>query len=544
MAEKKLNCWEYHNCGRGPGGKKISTLGLCPAAYDESYNGINSGVNGGRICWAVAGTLCGGKTRGTFAEKRNSCLNCDFFTLVRKEEGDPNKQNKFLKYIVDTQGNPFISGLTHRHVVAGERFITQGEPGDTAYIIQKGTCLVIVEKDGNLHPVNHYGKGDIVGGIGLLTGEPRIAHVEAETDMDLWVLNKKQFDHISAKDPALMSFLTELVADRFDSKRPTAYRRIGKYLTTDIIGRGGYSIVYKGVHAGLNLPVAIKMLRYDMALDQDFMNGFYGEAKTIAGMEHENIVRIYDIEERYKTLFIIMELITGESLRDLIDQLKTLSPRLTVKFLLQICAGLAYAHKHGIVHRDINPSNIIIKRYDRLKIIDFGLTCVIGTEDFHSQGTLFYKSPEQIEGDPVGPYTDIYALGITTYEMLTGRRPFPENNLWELRNIHLKDDIPDPAEIVSDIPEDLRKFIMKAGRCDPSRRYRDISQALDDLHNLAEEYGLLHQRSSNKQKQKMTNICLMYNADRQIELNKLIEEFSNQAQKIGAALKVAAFYDI
>ena len=128
--------------------------------------------------------------------------------------------------------------------------------------------------------------------------------------------------------------------------------------------------------------------------------------------------------------------------------------------------------------------------------------------------------------------------------MLTGRRPFPENNLCELRNIHLKDDIPDPAEIVPDIPEDLRKFIMKAGRCDPSCRYRDISQALDDLHNLAEEYGLLHQRSSNKQKQKMTNICLMYNADRQIELNKLIEEFSNQAQKIGAALKVAAFYDI
>jgi len=178
-----------------------------------------------------------------------------------------------------------------------------------------------------------------------------------------------------------------------------------------------------------------------------------------------------------------------------------------------------------------------------LKIIDFGLTCAIGAEDFNSLGTLFYKSPEQIKGDPVGPYTDIYALGITTYEMVTGRRPFPEKNLWELRNIHLKDDLPDPVKIVPDLPEGLRKFILKAGRCDPSRRYQDISQALDDLHNLAEEYGLLHKRSSSH-KQKMTNICLMYNADLQIELNKLIEELGTRVQKIGATLKVAHFHDV
>ncbi len=544
MAKKKQNCWEYHNCGREPGGRKVSELGLCPAAGDNSYSGINSGINGGRFCWAVAGTLCGGKVRGSFAEKRTSCITCDFFKMIREEEGNSNKQSKFLKYTFGDQEKPFISGMSYKHVKAGERFITQGEVGEAAYIIQKGTCLVIVEKDDELHPVNHYGKGDIVGGVGLLTGEPRIAHVEAETDMELWVLNKEQFDHISEKDPDLLSFLTELVADRFDSKRPTAYRKIGKYLTTDIIGRGGYSIVYKGVHSALNLPVAIKMLRHNMALDQDFLRGFYEEANTIAGLDHENIVRIYDIEERYKTVFIIMELIEGESLKDLLNHLKIISPRLTITFLLQICSGLDYAHQRGIVHRDINPTNIMVKkRYDRLKIIDFGLTCAIGTEDYNSLGTLFYRAPEQIKGDPVGPYTDIYALGITAYEMATGRRPFPEENLWKLRNIHLKDDIPDPVKVVPDIPEGLRRFILKAGRCDPSRRYQNVNQALDDLHNLAEKYGLLHKRLS-LNRQKMTNLCLVYNEDRQLELNKLMEDFSVRAQKIGVTLKVADFYDL
>ena len=162
---------------------------------------------------------------------------------------------------------------------------------DTAYIIQRGSCLVIVEKDGELHPVDHYGEGDIIGGLGILTGEPRRAHVEAETDMDLWVMTKDQFDEIAEKDPDLLDFITELVADRLDSRRPTAYRTIGKYVATDIIGRGAFSIVYKGMHTGLNMPVVIKMMRHDMALYPDFLDSFHNEAKTIAGLSHDHIVK-------------------------------------------------------------------------------------------------------------------------------------------------------------------------------------------------------------------------------------------------------------
>ncbi len=308
MKIKRQNCWEYRNCGREPGGKEADDFGICPAASDNSYNGINGGKNGGRICWAVSGTLCEGKTQGSYVDKRADCMTCPFFKLVRKDEGRKKLNGKFLKFITHEDRHSAFSKMTHRLIRAGERFVTQGEIENKAYIIQSGTCLVIVEKNGKLHPVDHYGEGDIVGGVGLLTGEPRIAHVEAETDVEVWVLEKSQFDDIAAKDHEVRTFLTEVISNRFDSRRPTAYRTIGKYVATDIIGRGGYSIVYKGLHKTLNMPVAIKMMRHDMAMDSDFLSRFHHEAKTIAGLNHPNIIKIYDIEERYQTVFIIMEL--------------------------------------------------------------------------------------------------------------------------------------------------------------------------------------------------------------------------------------------
>ena len=385
-------------CGREQGGKNIAEYGVCPAAADQSFDGINSGECGGRICWAVAGTFCGGNPQGSFVDKRSSCLNCDFYQKIQDEEGMANRQTKFLQFLFQEKRSPFFDKMTYRHVKAGERFVVQDLVEEKAYIIQRGSCLVIVEKDGELHPVDHYGEGDIVGGLGILTGEPRRAHVEAETDMDLWVMTKNQFDEIAEKDPALLDFITELVADRLDSRRPTAYRIIGKYVATDIIGRGAFSIVYKGRHTGLNMPVVIKMMRHDMALYPDFLDSFHNEAKTIAGLSHDHIVRVYDFEERYRTLFIIMEYLKGNSLKDMICHLRAVPPQLTANFLIQICSALAYAHRRGIIHRDINPSNIIVQPDDQIKILDFGLACPAGTKDFSNTGTAYYMAPEQIDG--------------------------------------------------------------------------------------------------------------------------------------------------
>ena len=478
VAEKKLNCWEVTLCGREPEGTSIEPAGVCPAAADISFDGINSGVCGGRICWAVAGTFCGGCIQGSFAEKRASCLECDFYRMVQEEEGMANLHTKFLQFITQDGSSAFIDRLRFIHVKAGRRFVVQGEVEHTAYIIQRGSCLVVVEKDGALHPVDHYGEGDIIGGLGILTGEPRRAHVEAETDMDLWVITKEQFNEISSQDPDLLSFITELVADRLDSRRPTAYRTIGKYVATDIIGRGAFSIVYKGKNKQQGKPVVIKMMRHDMALYPDFLEKFRNEAKIIAGLNHDHIIKVYDFDERYRTLFIIMEFVPGGSLKDMISRPKPLPANRVVHFLSQILSALDYAHQRGIIHRDVNPSNIIVQPNDQVKILDFGLACSIGTKDFANTGTAHYMAPEQITGDPVDPRTDIYALGIMAYEMVVGQRPFPEKSCQELLDMHLSCDVPDPKQIVPGLTDTLGVFIRRAGRRDPAQRYPNARQAL------------------------------------------------------------------
>lgn len=542
MTSDRQNCWEYMKCGRQPEGDKVAELGICPAASDTSYAGIYSGKCGGRICWAVAGTFCGGRAQGSFADKRGTCLNCDFYKLVQQEEGMENNDTKFLQFIARKDRSPFFEKMTYRHVKAGERFVVQGKVENTAFIIKRGSCLVIVEKDGELHPVDHYGQGDIVGGLGILTGEPRRAHVEAETDMDLWVLTKAQFDEITVKDPSLMHFITELVADRLDSRRPTAYRTIGKYVATDIIGKGAFSLVYKGEHKDLGMPVVIKMMRHNMALYPEFMKSFRDEAKTIASLNHDHIVKVYDFDERYRTLFIIMEYVQGETLMDMIGHLRKLPPKLVLKFLDQICSALRYAHEHGVIHRDINPSNIIVQPNDQLKILDFGLACPIGTEDFANTGTGYYMAPEQIEGNAVDPKTDIYALGITAYEMITGQRPFPEDDLKSLLDLHLSHNIPDPAQVVPDLPPLLCDFVIKAGCCKPDERYQNVAEAMDDLQPLVMEFGIAHNNLPTEIR-KMASLILIYKEEQQKDLTELMEDFSIKAQTLGIDIKVADFRD-
>ena len=529
-------------CGREPGGGNITELGVCPAAADESFDGINSGRCGGRFCWAVAGTFCGGKAQATFAQKRESCLSCGFYHRVQAEEGTANLRTKFLKFVFQDPQSSLLEGMSYKRFRAGERFIKQGDPADAAYIIQRGSCIVVVEKDGELHPVGHRGEGDIVGMMAILTGEPRSAHVEAETETEVWVLDRGRFDQISRNDPELLTFLTELVADRFDSRRPIADRSIGKYLATNIIGRGGYSIVYRGVHRKLNLPVAIKMLRHDLAIKSDFLTDFRNEARIIAGLNHEGIIRVYDIEERFKTVFIIMEYLQGEPLRDLFRRLKKIPWKLAVDFLVQICSGLHYAHSKGIIHRDINPANIFVQPDDRVKIFDFGIACPAGTEDYLLGGAFPYLAPELFDGDPADEQSDMYALGITAYEILVGQRPYPEESPGALMKLHRDQDIPDPAARVPELPERLRHFILKACCRNPAERYKDAGAALADLLPLG---GMIGSRPKNPETTalKTANVGLAYDDERQQDVRELLDKFGKEARELGINLKIIDFTD-
>jgi len=291
------------------------------------------------------------------------------------------------------------------------------------------------------------------------------------------------------------------------------------------------------------MPVVIKMMRHDMTLYPEFLESFHNEAKTIAGLCHEHIVKVYDFEERYKTLFIIMEYLKGDSLKDMIRHLRVIPPKLAVNFLAQICSALAYAHDRGIIHRDINPSNIIVQPSDRVKILDFGLACPSGTEDFSNKGTPYYMAPEQIDGAPVDPRTDIYALGITAFEMITGRRPFPEDNVKELFDCHLTRDVMDPLEFNPAIPRPLQQFILKCARCDPNQRYQDMNQARAALKPLMQDFRMPGDNLS-AEKSKRSSLLLTYTDKNQAELTRLVEAFQAKARELGAEVDVADSQDL
>ena len=544
MTEKsdQPNCWEFTQCGKEPGGANVDESGPCPAALEAGLDGVNGGENAGRLCWAVDGTLCHNHSPAPGEDKIASCIACPFFQKVQESEDAGDLRTKFLRFVTMNEKKPLVQGLEIKHVKQGERFVVQNAPSEAGYIIQKGSCKIIVEKEGELLTIGRRGLGEVVGVTALLTGAPYSAHVEAETPMCLWVIHREQFEAMVETDRDLMEFLTELVADRLSADRPMADRAVGKYTAKEILGKGGFSMVYKGVHTALEMPAAIKMLHHDKALDPDFLAAFRNEAESIAKFNHENIVRIFDIEELYRTVFIIMEYLEGELLSDMIRRLGRLSPLLAADFIVQACRGLEYAHKHGIIHRDINVSNLFIQNGDRLKIMDFGIACTIGTEDFGETGTAAYMSPEQIDGDPVDERTDIYSLGLAAYEMVTGERAFPGNDIMALLDGHLERDVPDPAEKVSDLPPALRKVIMKAGKRAPDERYSNAGEIIEALAEILPQCNLPLEPAPSVRK--MTSLFLIYDEDKQKEVARLTEEFSSAVKKLGVTLKAADFPDV
>jgi serine/threonine protein kinase len=473
------------------------------------------------------------KTRGAEEEKRRMYPS-DLEFLIN---------TPLLKVIPMEAKCPLLNYMTPQRVPTGTRFISQGDRGDTFYIIQEGTCVVNVEKNGTKHWITRLRGGDIVGEIALLTGEPRTANVDAETDMILWSLTRKQFDSICSKYSDLLDFLTELVTNRFTTEKVTASRTIGKYLINELIGRGGWSLVYKGMHKSLNMPVAIKMLKHDMAMNVEFAEKFQNEARVVALLNHDNIVKVYDIEELYRTVFIIMEYLEGVPLDRVLHTMPRLPTFKVLDILLQVCNGLTYAHEQGIVHQDIKPGNVFIQSDGRAKIVDFGLSCPPGTVDCGLPGTVYYMSPEQIKGDSVDERTDIYSLGIMAYEMTTGQRPYPEDNIVKLMELHVIEDIPDPRSLVPDLPDELHYFIKRATRRDPAARFKSTWEIIRDLQPFADKMGV-ERRPQLEQRRKMMSLFLFYQEDQQMFLNRLVEDFNSEVNKMGVELKITNVDDV
>ncbi|HCY87599.1 MAG TPA: serine/threonine protein kinase [Desulfobacteraceae bacterium] len=466
-------------CGREPGGIASDLHGVCPAAADSSFTGINAGRNAGRFCWAVTNTACKDLVQGDYAQKIKECRDCEFYHMVIAEEGTRNLRTKFLRFVQGAGIGPSVlRGLSRTVIPQGKRFVFQGRNMDAAYIIKTGAGIVLVEKDGKLHPADHRCEGDLVNMSALFTGEPSMAHVEAETEIEAWVIKKDEFNRIPESDSDLWEFLTEVVADRFDSRRPTSYRTIGHYMTTRIIGRGGYSIVYKGVDLNSGKQVAIKMMRHHRVMDSDFLTKFKKEADILDRLTHDHIIRVHDMVERYRTLFIIMEYLEGESILEKLHDRGPIAHTQASAYLIQACTAIQYAYQQGVLHKDINPGNLMVDQEDHLKLVDFGLACPVHEDDELLDGAFPYLAPELINGERASLKSEIYALGVTAYEMVTGQRPYLEDDPARFTRMRCEREIPEPRLSVPGLPEHLNRFIVKACRINPSQRFKDMEEAL------------------------------------------------------------------
>ncbi len=241
--------------------------------------------------------------------------------------------------------------------------------------------------------------------------------------------------------------------------------------------------VYKSRDHKLNRNVAIKVLKAEFRGDKAFVSKFRIEAQAAAGLAHPNIVNVYDVGDEDGIYFIVMELIEGITLKDYIRNKGKLSVREAAGVALQVAAGLEAAHRSGIIHRDVKPQNIILSTDGTAKVADFGIARAVTGDTYNSSvmGSVHYTAPEQARGGYSDAKSDIYSLGITMYEMLTGRVPFDGDSTVEVALKHLHEKIVSPRQYVPDLPRSIEQIILKCTQKKPSHRYQNMSLLIKDL---------------------------------------------------------------
>lgn len=256
-----------------------------------------------------------------------------------------------------------------------------------------------------------------------------------------------------------------------------------RYEVLDKVGSGGMSDVYKAKDHKLNRFVAIKVLKLEFSKDKNFVSKFRVEAQSAARLEHTNIVNVYDVGEDSGLHYIVMELVEGITLKQYIARKKKLSVKEATSITIQIAQGIECAHNNQIVHRDIKPQNIIISREGKVKVTDFGIAkaASANTINGNAMGSVHYISPEQARGGYVDERSDIYSLGITMYEMLTGSVPFDGDNTVNIALQHIQNNVPDIRTLIPEMPISIAKIVLKCTQNKSDRRYPKISSLITDL---------------------------------------------------------------
>ncbi|MET3575246.1 Stk1 family PASTA domain-containing Ser/Thr kinase [Bhargavaea ullalensis] len=262
----------------------------------------------------------------------------------------------------------------------------------------------------------------------------------------------------------------------------------GRYEVLGLLGGGGMSTVYLARDMILDRPVAIKILRYDLADEEELRKRFHREALSATSLIHPNIVNIYDVGEDGDLHYLVMEYVEGQTLKEYIQEKAPLPAARAVDIMMQLCEGISAAHLHGIIHRDIKPQNILMDLDGNVKLTDFGIAMALSatalTRTNSVMGTVHYLSPEQARGGIATKRSDLYSLGIVLYEMLTGKLPFSGESPVSIALKHLQEETPPVRDERPDIPQSLENVILKATAKDAAHRYPSAEAMLKDLRTV------------------------------------------------------------
>ena len=272
----------------------------------------------------------------------------------------------------------------------------------------------------------------------------------------------------------------------------------GRYEIEELLGMGGMSAVYKGTDPNLRRTVAIKLIHSHLSEDPQFVSRFEEEAAAVAQLKHPNVIQVFDFDHDEDTYYMILEFVPGETLQERLKRVSASGQRISTKEAVEIaartCDALDYAHKRGMIHRDVKPANIMLNMQGQAILMDFGIAKIIGGKEHTATGavvgTALYMSPEQAQGELPDARVDVYALGVTLFEMLSGRPPFEAESAMTLMMMHVNDAVPDLSEINPDVPSQLVSVVGKALAKDREQRFQtagDFASALRsiDLQNAA-----------------------------------------------------------
>src|SRR5580698_10037650 len=274
---------------------------------------------------------------------------------------------------------------------------------------------------------------------------------------------------------------------------PVATQRIfsNRYELTHLIARGGMAQVYRAHDRLLDRPVALKVLFPELSVDRAFVERFRREAQAAANLSHPNIGPVFDWGEDSGTYFIVMEFVDGRPLSALLRATGAIDSVRAAEIGAPVAAALSYAHRHGVIHRDVKPGNVLITEDGQVKVTDFGIARAVNTEESLTQtgavmGTAAYFSPEQAEGLGVDARSDIYSLGVVLYEMAVGRPPFTGDSPVAVASKHVRDQPVLPREANPTVPPALEAVIMKAMAKNPDDRYASAEELRADLLRFAD----------------------------------------------------------